>query len=200
MNGATYEDAFNLLCGKLLGEGIHRKIFECRLRDDLVVKVEAETDWRYFANVLEMRFWNDHEHYKKVADWLAPCEYLSPDGRILLQRRASPIIERSVLPEQVPAFLSDLKPENFGMLDGRLVCLDYALTISNPLNTIEESGLAMSNVYRENGYNDREDYLSCMAEDYGLDLEQVVRPLADLLGPNEDFDGLVSALEDEASK
>lgn len=138
MNGATYEDAFNLLCGKLLGEGIHRKVFECRLRDDLVVKVEAETDWRYFANVLEMRFWNDHEHYKKVADWLAPCEYLSPDGRILLQRRVSPIIERSVLPEQVPAFLSDLKPENFGMLDGRLVCLDYALTIPNPSTRLKK--------------------------------------------------------------
>lgn len=58
----------------------------------------------------------------------------------------------------------------------------------------------MSNVYRENGYNDREDYLSCIAEDYGPDLEQVVRPLAELLGPDEDFDGLVSALEDEASK
>lgn len=54
--------------------------------------------------------------------------------------------------------------------------------------------------YREHGYNDREDYLSCMAEDYGLDLEEVVRPLANLLGPNEDFDGLISALEDESSK
>lgn len=51
-------------------------------------------------------------------------------------------------------------------------------------------------VYQDNGYEDREDYLRCMAEDYGLDLEQVVRPLADLLGQNEDFDGLVSALED----
>lgn len=138
MNGATYEDAFNLLCDKLLGEGIHRKVFECRLRDDLVVKVEAETDWRYFANVLEMRFWNDHEHYKKVADWLAPCEYLSPDGRILLQRKASPIVDRSALPEQVPAFLSDLKPENFGMLDGRLVCLDYAMTIPNPSTRLKK--------------------------------------------------------------
>ena len=57
-----------------------------------------------------------------------------------------------------------------------------------------------SNVYRENGYNDREDYLSCIAEDYGLDLEQVVWPIADLLGPNEDFDGLISSLEDEVSK
>lgn len=55
-------------------------------------------------------------------------------------------------------------------------------------------------VYQDNGYDDREDYLSCMAEDYGLDLEQVVRPLADLFGPNEDFDGLVSALEEEAAK
>lgn len=52
-----------------------------------------------------------------------------------------------------------------------------------------------SNPYRANGYNDREDYLSCMAEDYGVDLE-TVEALADMLGPNEDFDGLVSALED----
>lgn len=35
-----------------------------------------------------------------------------------------------------------------------------------------------------------------IAEDYGHDLETIVRPLAELLGPNEDFDGLVSALED----
>lgn len=55
-------------------------------------------------------------------------------------------------------------------------------------------------VYRQNGYNDREDYLSCIAEDYGLDLEDEVRPLAQLLGPNEDFDGLVTALEDLASR
>lgn len=58
----------------------------------------------------------------------------------------------------------------------------------------------MSNVYRENGYNDREDYLSCIAEDYGLDLEQFVRPLAELLGPNEDFDGLIAVLESVASE
>lgn len=50
----------------------------------------------------------------------------------------------------------------------------------------------MSNVYCENGFNDR--------EDYGLDLEQVVRPIADLLGPTEDFDGLIDMLEDEAFK
>ena len=61
-------------------------------------------------------------------------------------------------------------------------------------------GLEMTDIYRDNGYNDREDYLSCIAEDYGLDLEQVVRPIANLLGSSEDFDGLIAMLEDEASK
>ena len=51
-------------------------------------------------------------------------------------------------------------------------------------------------IYRENGYDGREDYLSCLAEEYGLDLEDQVRPMAELLGPDEDFDGLVSMLED----
>jgi len=50
-------------------------------------------------------------------------------------------------------------------------------------------------IYRANGYNDREDYLSGLAESYGVDLDTVYA-LADLLGPNEDFDGLVSQLED----
>ena len=49
--------------------------------------------------------------------------------------------------------------------------------------------------YRAHGYNDREDYLSCIAEDYGVDID-TVQALADVLGPNEDFDGLVSALQD----
>ena len=52
-----------------------------------------------------------------------------------------------------------------------------------------------ADVYVENGYASRADYLSCLAEDYGVD-QQTVQALADLLGPNEDFDGLVISLED----
>lgn len=51
------------------------------------------------------------------------------------------------------------------------------------------------NVYTENGYHHRQHYLECMAEDYGVPLYFVIH-LADLLGENEDFDGLISALED----
>lgn len=51
------------------------------------------------------------------------------------------------------------------------------------------------NIYQQNGYADRDDYLTCLAEDYGVSVEDVYS-LADILGENEDFDGLVSALED----
>ncbi len=54
----------------------------------------------------------------------------------------------------------------------------------------------MSNdIYQTIGFYDREDYLLHLAEDYGVDPD-TVKALADLLGPNEDFDGLVTALED----
>jgi hypothetical protein len=50
-------------------------------------------------------------------------------------------------------------------------------------------------VYTENGYVDRKDYLKSLAEEYEIPLGRV-RVLADMLGPNEDFDGLISTLED----
>lgn len=52
-------------------------------------------------------------------------------------------------------------------------------------------------IYREYGYDDRDDYLRSLADDYGVP-EEAVQALADILGPDEDFDGLVSSLEDAA--
>lgn len=54
------------------------------------------------------------------------------------------------------------------------------------------------NIYQKNGYADRDDYLNCLSEDYGVSIEDVYS-LAEILGENEDFDGLVSALEDAES-
>ena len=53
----------------------------------------------------------------------------------------------------------------------------------------------MKNIYQENGYQDRKDYLNSMAEEFDVPIT-VVLSIANMLGPNEDFDGLVSALED----
>lgn len=53
----------------------------------------------------------------------------------------------------------------------------------------------ITNAHEYNGYKDREDYLKCIAEDYGANLEDV-KMMAELLGENEDFDGLIVWLED----
>ena len=49
--------------------------------------------------------------------------------------------------------------------------------------------------YTDRGCADRREYLVMLAEDYDIDLESV-HLLARLLGPEEDFDGLLVALED----
>ena len=50
-------------------------------------------------------------------------------------------------------------------------------------------------IYIENGYKNRRDYLDSLAEDFGID-KQTVYAMASILGSTEDFDGLVTALED----
>ena len=53
----------------------------------------------------------------------------------------------------------------------------------------------MSNIYISKGYKDRKDYLQSLAEEFDIDFDTVVM-VANTLGRNEDFDGLISALED----
>jgi len=50
-----------------------------------------------------------------------------------------------------------------------------------------------TDVYTANGYKSRADYLAELCDSYPAD---VVHTLADLLGETEDFDGLVTMLED----
>jgi hypothetical protein len=52
----------------------------------------------------------------------------------------------------------------------------------------------MENIYQEHGYNDREDYLNSLREEYG----DLVDILITVLPGSEDFDGLVTELEDAA--
>lgn len=50
-------------------------------------------------------------------------------------------------------------------------------------------------IYDEKGYATRKDYLECLADDYGVD-RSAVFAVAELLGPSEDFDGLIAMIED----
>ena len=53
------------------------------------------------------------------------------------------------------------------------------------------------NIYVEQGYESRKDYLNSLAEEFGLD-KSTVYSIASLLGSSEDFDGLLTTLEDAA--
>ena len=50
-----------------------------------------------------------------------------------------------------------------------------------------------TSVYQAQGFDNREQYLQSLAEDYG---EELVEALTSILPPSEDFDGLISELED----
>lgn len=49
--------------------------------------------------------------------------------------------------------------------------------------------------YLDAGYRDRSSYLQAVADDYGMPYHKVFQ-IASLLGSNEDFDGLLSTLEE----
>ena len=49
--------------------------------------------------------------------------------------------------------------------------------------------------YTDNGFKNRKEYLNSLAEDFEID-KNTVYMMADLLGESEDFDGLITSLED----
>jgi hypothetical protein len=50
-------------------------------------------------------------------------------------------------------------------------------------------------MYEMNGYENRQDYLEQLADEYACPMETVLE-LSAVLGKEEDFDGLVSAMKD----
>ena len=127
------KEAAGLLLGKKIGRGMGRAVYICRLDPRFVVKVESAGN--AFQNVVEWETWKMVEG-ESEARWFAPCCAISGAGSVLVQRRTSPASDTEY-PKRMPIFLGDYKRENFGMLDGRLVCHDYGLlsNISNGLRS-----------------------------------------------------------------
>ena len=55
--------------------------------------------------------------------------------------------------------------------------------------------ICMHNNSQTDSANERQQYLRALAEEFEVDVE-LVFALADMLGPNEDYDGLIASLED----
>ena len=55
--------------------------------------------------------------------------------------------------------------------------------------------MTKKNVYTENGFSGRKEYLKSLSDEYGLPISTVLT-VANTLGASEDFDGLITILEE----
>lgn len=116
-----HDDLVDFIMGKQLGEGIHRKVFEFTPNPKVVIKCAMEAP---NINVLESEVWLMVKD-TNIAKWFAPCRGTSECGIYLLQDRVE-MRPRNEYPKFVPSFFGDLKYSNFGWLNGKFVCCDYA--------------------------------------------------------------------------
>ncbi len=122
-SGTIAQDFFGLMTGEWLGGGIGRGVYVLGTDPTMVVKIETAS--HSFQNVAEWDVWSEITRGgHKAKKWFAPCYYISPCGIILIQARTRPT-DKSRFPKKMPAYFTDLKYQNFGMLDGHLVAHDY---------------------------------------------------------------------------
>ena len=121
MSEYLQSEMFRLICGKELGEGSSRKVFEHAHNRKLVIKTESNV--KSFCNIVEWETWLFAKQ-TKLKKWFAPCVDISPCGGVLLQKKIVPV-DISRLPLEVPECFSDLKVENWGLYKGNIVCCDY---------------------------------------------------------------------------
>lgn len=125
-------DFFDFFCGRWIGSGTSRTVYEFALEKKFVIKIQRQDDEnvRCFQNVNEFEaYFNLKHQHPKLAAFLAPATNISSCGRILMMEQTSPIKDKQKMPKSIPAFLSDTKIQNWGILpNGKVVCHDYANT------------------------------------------------------------------------
>jgi hypothetical protein len=113
-------DISEFLFGDFIGRGTGREVYACRYDPSLVVKLVTVGN----ANTVEWENWRSLENAPTYSRWLAPCIAISARGDVMLQRRTTPV-PPAQLPKRLPGWLTDIKPSNFGLLDGKIVAHDY---------------------------------------------------------------------------
>lgn len=120
-NSATWNQAFYLLCDQKINSGMSRTVWSSKLVPDCVIKIEDTVG--QFQNIIEWETWlrvRDTVHRR----WFAPCRWISGNGAILIMERTHEPAPKQY-PVNMPAYLTDFKRTNYGMLNGKLVCHDY---------------------------------------------------------------------------
>jgi hypothetical protein len=119
----TSRELAALMLEKEIGTGQYRHVWSSELNPGRVLKVEMNDC--AFKNVMEWEVWQAVKD-TKFSRWFAPCYAISPVGVWMVQHRTTPLDHIDQLPKRIPAFFTDLKPNNWGLIDGRVVCHDYS--------------------------------------------------------------------------
>jgi hypothetical protein len=122
-----FQDALTLLCGDLLGSGVSRQTYVYAADKNYVVKMQHST--ADFQNQTEWKLWHDLKGVegRGLDKWLAPCIRISDMGTWMIQKRTTPVTLDYLKKKynRIPEMFTDLKADNWGLLDGKLVCHDY---------------------------------------------------------------------------
>lgn len=88
--------------------------------------------------------------------------------------------------------------ENYAVCETQFEA-DKIIAEAEKASNIEYSVREVTNVWQENGYTGRRQYLKSLAEEYDVEYLTVLT-LANTLGQNEDFDMLLTQLEEVADE
>lgn len=117
------DELFDFMCGKQLGYGVYRNVFEFKFNKKYVIKV-ADSEQGRAVNLLEYRLWTEM-FATPLEKWFAGVVDVSEAGKYLIQERVEQL-PKEQYPEQIPYFFSDTKYSNFGYLKGKgFVCVDF---------------------------------------------------------------------------
>lgn len=135
MSKDVLNELAQFVLGKRLGSGMSREVFTHPFDETKVIKVENSAG--NFQNVAEWQTWQTYNFCPDVARWLAPCHAISHSGTFLIMDRARDLLPKEI-PEKLPDFLTDHKPENYGILNGKVVCRDYGYITTNVKTTLRK--------------------------------------------------------------
>jgi hypothetical protein len=120
-NAFIHKEAFRLLCDEEIGRGMGRVVYSSKVLEEEVIKTEEGSG--SFQNIIEWETWQRVKG-TPFAKWFAPCKWISPCGSVLVMTKTERM-QTDQYPEKMPAFLSDFKRANYGLLNGHVVCHDY---------------------------------------------------------------------------
>lgn len=120
-SSVIHRDLFWTMCDTQIGLGMSRSVWSSEVLPDSVIKVEDSAC--NFQNVLEWETWQ-RVKWTDHAKWFAPCEWISPNGSVLIMKKTTPA-PADKYPPKLPVFLSDTKRSNYGMIGKQFVCHDY---------------------------------------------------------------------------